>query len=139
MTSLSSACVCPPPALARGDAPLAADQAARPPRIDVTFDEAAGEAVVRLKGKASVPQARAIEAGLLPLSALRPRLVTLDLSEATSLSALAMGVLTAFRRGVVRAGGRVRLAPAPSPEVREALEAAGLAPLFEAEGAAGIP
>jgi hypothetical protein len=38
--------------------------------------------------------------------------VTLDLSELRSISSLAMGVLVAYRRGVVRRGGRVRLAAA---------------------------
>jgi anti-anti-sigma regulatory factor len=57
--------------------------------------------------------------------------VTLDLSEVRFLSSLAMGALVAFRRGVVRAGGRVRLFPVFLPEVEEALRRAGLLELFD--------
>jgi anti-anti-sigma regulatory factor len=63
--------------------------------------------------------------------------VTLDLSEVRSISSLAMGVLVAFRRGVVRAGGRVCLAPDLHPAVREALTRAELTSLFETDGGAG--
>jgi anti-anti-sigma factor len=103
------------------------------PPIEVTIGERAGEAVVRIAGQASLREANALEAGLLPLAARWPRRVTLDLSDLCSLSALALGVLTAFRRGVVRAGGEVRLGPSLQPQVREVLGAAGLWRGFESE------
>jgi hypothetical protein len=42
-----------------------------------------------------------------------------------------MGVLVTYRRGVVRAGGRVRLAAELQPAVHEALARAELLDLFE--------
>jgi anti-anti-sigma regulatory factor len=62
--------------------------------------------------------------------------VTLDLSGLTSISSLAMGVLVSYRRGVVRAGGRVVLAEGLQPAVREALARAELFDLFENANAA---
>ncbi|HKB38358.1 MAG TPA: STAS domain-containing protein, partial [Gemmataceae bacterium] len=82
----------------------------RVPRIEVAVTEAPGEVVVRVAGKGCVGQADALAAGLLGLSARRPALVTLDLSGLSFISSLAMGTLVSFHRGVVRAGGRVRLA-----------------------------
>ena len=104
------------------------------PRIEVGVTEAPGEVVVRVAGKGCVGQADALTAGLLGLSARRPPLVTLDLSGLTCVSSLAMGVLVTFRRGVVRAGGRVRLAAPLQGPVHEALERAGLLTLFGPPG-----
>jgi hypothetical protein len=63
--------------------------------------------------------------------------VTLDLSELRSISRLAMGVLRAYRRWVVRTGGRVRLAGGLQPAVREALKRAKLLDLFGITADAG--
>jgi anti-anti-sigma regulatory factor len=64
--------------------------------------------------------------------------VTLDLSELHSISSLALGVLKGYRRGVVRTGGRVRLAGELQPAVKEALTRAELLHLFERDsGSAG--
>ena len=64
-------------------------------------------------------------------AARRPAVVTLDLSQLRSISSLAMGVLVAYRRSVVRTGGRVRLTHELQPAVREALTRAELLELFE--------
>jgi anti-anti-sigma factor len=88
--------------------------------------------VIRLQGDATVQSVSVLEAGLLGPSACRPPVVTLDLSELRSISCLAMGVLVAYRRGVVRTGGRVRLAEELQPAVHEALARAELLGLFEA-------
>jgi anti-anti-sigma factor len=96
----------------------------------VTIDETPGEVVVHVTGEAGVQQAGELTAALLCPSARRPALVTLDLSGLSSLSSLAMGVLVAFCRGVVRAGSRVRLAAALQPPVREALARAEVLVLF---------
>jgi anti-anti-sigma regulatory factor len=100
-------------------------------RIEATTGETPGEVVVRVAGKGCVGQAAALAAGLLCLSARRPAMVTLDLSELQCISALAMGMLETFRRGVVRNGGRVRLAANLQQPVRESLEGASLFPLFD--------
>jgi anti-anti-sigma regulatory factor len=102
----------------------------REPRIDVDVTEAPAEVIVHVAGEACISQAGALAAGLLGLSARRPSLVTLDLSGLNCLSTLAMEALVAFRRGVLRAGGRVRLAATLQEPVREALGRAGLLALF---------
>jgi anti-anti-sigma factor len=91
---------------------------------------AAGEVVVRLAGAAGVDQVGKLERALLGLTACRPPLVTLDLAELSHVSCLALGALTAFRRGIVRSGGTVRLAAGLQQPVREALERTGLFALF---------
>jgi anti-anti-sigma regulatory factor len=90
--------------------------------------------IVRIAGKGCVGQADALAAALLSLSARWPSLVTLDLSGLKCVSCLAMSVLVRFRRGVVRAGGRICLAADFQPGVREALDRAGLMSLFDAVG-----
>jgi anti-anti-sigma factor len=112
----------------------AAGQVRNAPRIGVVAVEKDGEVVVRVSGEAVLATASALEAGLLRVAARRPPLVTLDLSQLGFISSLAMGVLVTYRRGVVRSGGRVRLAPDLQPTVREALERAGLIDLLEIGG-----
>jgi hypothetical protein len=100
-------------------------------RIEVGVTEAPGEIVVRVAGKGCVGAADVLAVGLLPLDTLRPRLVTLDLGGLSCISCLSMGVLVRFCRGVVRAGGRVRLADSLQELVRQALERAELLALFD--------
>jgi anti-anti-sigma factor len=106
--------------------------AGRISQIEVGVSNASGEMIVRVAGKGCIGQADALAAALLSLSARWPSLVTLDLSGLKCVSCLAMGVLVRFRRGVVRAGGRVFLAADLQPGVRDALDRAGLMSLFEA-------
>ena len=108
--------------------PKATPAADRP--IEVTIERSPAEMVICIKGEATTSSAQTLEFGLLRPTAMRPPLVTLDLSELRFLCSLAMGVLVAFRRGVARWGGRVRLRPVFCAEVREALERAGLLELF---------
>jgi anti-anti-sigma factor len=103
-----------------------------PPLVEVAIHATPEEVIVHVKGEATVVAASTLDACLLPLTARRPRLVTFDLSELRCLSALAMGVLMRYRRAVVRAGGRVRLALTLQPQVREALGRAELLELFAA-------
>jgi anti-anti-sigma factor len=104
----------------------------------VSFEARPGEVVVRLAGEAGIAQAGELAAALLPLSAVRPPCLTLDLSGLECVSCLAVGVLAEFRRGLARAGSRVCLAPAVQGPVREALERAGLLALFDAPGESEI-
>src|SRR5262249_9215416 len=103
-------------------------------RLNVEVLETGKGPVVRLRGKAGVPEACALEASLLRLAARRPACVTFDLSELVFLSSLATGVLVAYRRGAVRAGARGCLAPDLHPAVRAALDRAGMIGLFETDG-----
>jgi anti-anti-sigma factor len=118
--------------------------AARSPRgpepdagLKVTTGQTADGLVIRVTGVAGVKQSGALLSGLLAASARRPAVATLDLSELRFLSSLAMGVLVAYRRGVARAGGRVRLAAGLQPAVKEALTRAELLDLFETTEDAG--
>src|SRR5262245_44220643 len=103
-------------------------------RLKVEVHETGNGPVVRLRGEAGVPEVSALQASLLPLVARRPGWVTFDLSELVFISSLAMGVLVDYRRGAVRAGARVCLAPDLHPTVREALDRAELRGLFETDG-----
>jgi anti-anti-sigma factor len=99
-------------------------------RVELSVREAPGEVVVRISGEASFTLVGELTAVLLWVTLRRPALVTLDLGGLTFVSCLAMGALVSFRRGVVRAGGRVRLAATLQKPVRESLERAGLLTLF---------
>jgi anti-anti-sigma regulatory factor len=114
---------------ARAPAPTTAGPG-RIPWIEVSVSETPEEMAVRVAGQASIGLADELASTLLWVSVRRPPLVTLDLSGLSHLSCLAMGALVTFRRGVVRAGGRVRLAAALQGSVRESLERAGLLALF---------
>jgi anti-anti-sigma regulatory factor len=110
---------------------LAAEGRPAGARLEVTVTQAAGEAVIRIEGEASYLAADFLEAALLGLHAQRPLFVRMDLSRLRCISCLAMGVLAGLSRGVVRAGGRVRLAPWPAPAVHGDLKRAGLLELME--------
>ena len=101
------------------------------PAVQASIIQTATDLIIRVKGEARVECAGALLDGLLAPSARRPAVVILDLSELRSISCLAMGVLVTYRRGVVRAGGRVRLAGGLQPAVHEALARAELLDLFE--------
>jgi anti-anti-sigma factor len=104
----------------------------------VTVSRTSNNVLIRVQGEAGVRQAGRLMAGLLVPAALRPGAVTLDLSGLASISSLAMGVLTTYRRGVVRGGGRVRLLPELREQVRAELERAGILELF-GDGASPSP
>jgi anti-anti-sigma factor len=99
--------------------------------VQVAVIQSANGIVIRFKGEATADCAGALLGSLLAPSACRPAVVTLDLSELSFISSLAMGVLVAYRRGVVRAGGRVQLTAALQPSVKAALARAELLDLFE--------
>jgi anti-anti-sigma factor len=102
--------------------------------VEVSINHTADALVIRIGGEAGVECAGAIVDSLLAPSACRPRVVTLDLSELRSISCLALGVLVAYVRGVVRAGGGVHLAEKLQPAVRESLVRSELFDLLEATG-----
>ena len=85
---------------------------------------------VAIRGEASFDQAEVISAKLLRIPLEAYSLVVLDLAHLTSLSALAIGALVEYRRGLGRRGIEVRIANAQA-QVWLALESAGLWPLFE--------
>jgi hypothetical protein len=90
--------------------------------------------VIRVKGEGRAECAGSLLDGLLA-PGCRPAVVTLDLSELRSVSRLALGVLAAYRRNVVRIGGRVDLAGVLQPAVNESLVRAELFDVFKTNAA----
>jgi anti-anti-sigma factor len=99
--------------------------------IDVATVQTADVLVIRVKGDTGLGSGGALLDALLTPAAQRPAVVMLDLSGLHSITRLAMGVLSAYRRGVVRTGGRVRLGGVLQPAVKEALAQADLLDLFD--------
>ena len=85
---------------------------------------------VAIQGEASFDQAEVISAQLLRIPLDGYSLVVFDLAELTSISALAMGALVVYRRGLQRRGVEIRLANAQA-QVWLALESVGLGKWFE--------
>jgi anti-anti-sigma factor len=102
----------------------------RASQLEVVVCVSAHEIIVGIKGEARDLEAGNLEAALMRVEARRPSLVTFDLSELHFLSSLVLSMLVAYRRGSVRRGGRVRLLGL-QPSVRETIEQARLASLFE--------
>jgi anti-anti-sigma factor len=101
------------------------------PNMNMTTTESAQEVIVRIRGEAGIDQASQLEDTLSLVGVRRPRLVTLDLSELSSISCLSVGVLVTFSRWLSREDGRVRIAASLQEPVRKALERAGLLVLCE--------
>jgi anti-anti-sigma factor len=85
--------------------------------------------IVKIAGDAGVENVPVLERELTRLSAAHPKLVVFDLSELDFIASLGMGALMAFRKGVVRAGGAVRIAAA-KPAVLDSFKRAALKELF---------
>jgi anti-anti-sigma factor len=86
--------------------------------------------LLRFAGRAGVANLRSMELLFLRTVAQRPQVVVLDFSQLTVVSSLAIGLLISLRRDLARWCGRVKIA-ASRPLIRESLEIAGLANLFE--------
>jgi len=72
-----------------------------------------------------------VERALNRLSAGRPPVVVIDLSEVPFISSLGMGLLNGFRRGLLSHGGGVTRLAALRPDVLKALTLCKLTDLFE--------
>ena len=101
------------------------------PGVEVAVEKTPDGISIRVKGEARVDCVDGLLDSLLAPAASRPPVVTLDLSELRCISSIAVGVLVAYRRGVVRAGGQVRLAKGLQPAVYKALARAELFEVFE--------
>jgi anti-anti-sigma factor len=102
--------------------------------VEVAVSQTDDGMVLRVKGEIGPECAGALLNGLLA-AGRRPAVVTLDLSEVRAVCGLALGVLAAYRRSVVRAGGRVRLAGALQPAVSESLGRTELLDLMQTSAA----
>src|SRR5262245_43724803 len=88
--------------------------------LKVAVTQNADGMVIRVKGEARVECVGVLLDGLLS-PGRRSAVVILDLSDLRSISWLAVGVLAAYRRSVVRTGGQMRLAGVLQPPVKESL------------------
>jgi anti-anti-sigma regulatory factor len=88
--------------------------------VQVEVSQTADGRVIRVKGEARAECAGVLLEGLLVPEG-RAAVVILDLSELHSISSIAVGVLAAYRRSVVRTGGRIRLTGVLQPTVKESL------------------
>jgi anti-anti-sigma factor len=86
--------------------------------------------LLHVVGAACTTNLGPMDSHLTRMLACRPQRVVLDLSELTFLSSMAMGWLLRLRRDLARWNGRVIIACA-LPSIRESLETARLAELFE--------
>ncbi|HEV3082045.1 MAG TPA: STAS domain-containing protein [Gemmataceae bacterium] len=89
-----------------------------------------GSMVVRIEGAAGIFGLEQLEHAFVQVVARRPRFAVLDFSRLTFLSSLAMSLLVQLRRDAGRWNGRVKITGCP-PVIRETLDVAGLADLFE--------
>jgi len=120
---------------ARGRSP-AACRAPRPAAVQTSVEHTAEGTLIRVAGEAGPASAGELLSGLFAPQARWQALVALDLSELRSLSCQAASVLAAYRRGVLRTGGRVRLVGVLQPAVKESLARTELLDLFVAGAAA---
>ncbi len=99
--------------------------------LHVHSEQRLSSLIITVTGDAGIGNVGKLETELTRLSALRPALVVFDLSGLDFIASLGMGALMAFRRGVARNGGIVRLAAA-KPVVLDAFKHAALNALFDA-------
>ena len=77
--------------------------------LDVNVSETPEATIVTLRGEALV-ELEPLVATLQGVTSKQPDLAVLDLKELSFISSLAMGVMLAFRRSVLAAGGKLRVA-----------------------------
>jgi anti-sigma B factor antagonist len=93
-------------------------QLTRPLEIEVENTRAC--MMVRVRGEAGAKCADDLERQLLPVTALKPKTLVIDLSDMTFISSIGLGTLLELQRGLALNGGVVRFA-APQPMVHETL------------------
>jgi anti-anti-sigma factor len=99
-------------------------------RMSLAIKEDHDRTVVRLGGVVGSNEATELDLRLSLLLACQPAHVVFDLDGLRLIGSLGLGVLFAFRRGLIRRGGRVGLARV-RPEVAALLAQVGLDEMFE--------
>jgi anti-anti-sigma factor len=100
------------------------------PSLDIQIDEKPNAVVVRLTGHAAIGESNNLQSSLNYLEEQHPPLVVFDLARLDYVTSLTMGMLIAFRRGLARHDGKVKLAAA-RPMVLETFRVAGLSAVFD--------
>ncbi len=99
-------------------------------RMSLAIQEGHDRVVVRIGGVVGSSEATELDLRLSLLITRRPARVVFDLDGLRLVGSLGLGVLLAFRRGLLRRGGRVALARV-RPEVAALLAQVGLDAMFE--------
>lgn len=84
---------------------------------------------VHITGDAGLTGTSALELGLMKASALHAPEVVIDLSQLSFIGSMGLGQIVAFRSGVVRRGGSVKVV-CPPGRVRDMLRSSGLEQLL---------
>ena len=98
-------------------------------KIDVQADQTPRGLVVRVVGRAEADAVDELDRELHLLTALKPKLVVLDLSGVPFVGSMGIGSLVRFRNAVVDEGGKVALA-ALQRDVANSFRTAGLGKVF---------
>jgi anti-anti-sigma factor len=98
-------------------------------KIDLQADQTPRGLIVRVIGNAGVDEVNELDRELRVLTALKPRLVVLDLSAVPFVCSMAMGSLIRFRHAVADEGGKVALT-ALQKNVGDSFRIAGLGKVF---------
>lgn len=80
---------------------------------------------IALAGRMDTVGAQAIDLRFTSLTATRPALIVVDLSQVSFLASMGIRTLLSAARGLMRRGGRMVLA-SPQPLVQEVLKVAGI-------------
>ena len=98
--------------------------------VNIDVETFPNHLVAKIVGEASVADVDAMEMQLRKVTASRSPLVVLDLSGLRFISSLGMGVLVAFRKGIVREGHKLKVVGL-QPLVADAFVRARLGDVFE--------
>jgi anti-anti-sigma factor len=96
-----------------------------PPVVLPSQTSSGNRVLIRIEGSLGIGEADRLQAYLQKFSAQRPSVVLLDLAAVPLVSALVLGVMVEFRRGLVRAGCHLYLT-AIHPGALEAIRRTGL-------------
>ena len=78
--------------------------------LSCTVDDLPQGCLICIRGRADTDAAVEIDRAFLQVTAVRPKLVVLDLSEMNFIASLIIGSLINLNKAVTRRGGRLRLA-----------------------------
>ena len=86
--------------------------------------------IVRVRGDAGMANVDVLDEALTKACAEKPLVAVLDMSQMSFISSIGMGSLVAFKRGIERCGGKMKVA-ALQPMVADAFKRARLTDVFE--------
>lgn len=91
------------------------------PKFSVSIEPQGETVMVHIIGDAGITNADELGRRLLPVTAMRPAIVVIDVQQMSFIASLGLSILMEFQRGINRQGGQVRLLK-PQPGVRDMLK-----------------